>query len=1116
MSNSKDENFVLENLMNSNNDIRKLAENQFESLKQFQNDYLVLYLMNALRQSAQKSNDVRALAAILLRRVLLKDAVSLWPDAQPSTQITVKEELIVGLQTEQNGMIRRKLCDLVGELASGILEDGQWNELFPLLYQWLQSDNCILIENALRILELTSGYVACCLQEQFSTVFVPIFEKTVKHGNVHVRKMALNAWSMLLYSIDSESHRQVFQPIVPLLLESIAIMVHEGNVDDVSECIERLIDVAEAYPLYFKPQLLEYVEFMVSIVRQGQFDDSCRQLALEFLVCIAENAPGMCRKMNNNHFVQSTLPLCFQLMLELEISIESDAMWAATSNPEEEEEEITNYDIGLEALDRLVRAIGPNKGLPCSLQIIDSLLQEPEWLKQHVALMGLSQVLEIVPAEMSILSDIVQRILIHCNPKCHVRVAYAAINALGQLSSDHGPLFQSEFHVDTMPCILRCLSDFSIPRIQSHTAAALINYIDQCDVQILELYMEPLLGCLFSMLQDGSQHVREQAVTAVATIADCSRELFLRFYATFMPVLKTILIECESHDSPLLMGKTIECITLIGCAIGKESFASDAMEVMEYMIRKHHGPIGIDDPQRPYLFQAWTRLCKCFGADFTPYLQYVMPPLLDAATQQAEVELEHYPDVDDVDDDDDMQYAQVNDRCISIRTSVLEDKAMACRMLSCIVADMRESFFPYVEQVTKILAPLVTDSVHADIRTAAISAMPELILCVSRAIPPSNTGNARSPVYQLLDFVVGRLVTAIESEPELELIMTIFQAIKLSIENASVTTVDGLVLDPAVLNVAQLAQLFTAFQNVLGDSLQRRAVRRADSKIAIDLDEEEVEENAEAEMEEQDFQLLLAECIGGLAKSHGSTFYHSFKVAMLPMVLEMSHEYCLPSDRKFALYVIDDILEHVGPDSFELYDVVLPLVIQCMQSDDPSLRQAASYGIGVASKLGGVHFQPHIMSSLRALQVALDDPNRHDQGVELATDNAISAVGLICQHQFSRSSTSKDGSRLFQQWLQYLPLRADAEESVAVTYRICDMIDAKHELLLGHSNENFCRLVQILALSLLEEIPCTAELSNRIVHSLGTLKQRQTHAQLTSAMQCFSILQQTKLSGILI
>ena len=42
----------------------------------------------------------------------------------------------------------------------------------------------------------------------------------------------------------------------------------------------------------------------------------------------------------------------------------------------------------------------------------------------------------------------------------------------------------------------------------------------------------------------------------------------------------------------------------------------------------------------------------------------------------------------------------MGDRKISIRTTVLEEKATACNMLCCYADELKEGFYPYVEQVS--------------------------------------------------------------------------------------------------------------------------------------------------------------------------------------------------------------------------------------------------------------------------------------------------------------------------------------------------------------------------------------------------------------------------------
>ncbi|GLE05418.1 hypothetical protein PINS_up014434 [Pythium insidiosum] len=133
---------------------RNRAEALFAELKT-QSDVTLAGLVQIIH--SQRSDDVRGLAAVLLRRGV--------------------KQLLQVLQTEENRSIRCKVCDTVGELASSILDDGQWDDLIPTLLQWLESPNVTTRETTLRVFEMIAIYLASMLessegdvQAQFETM----------------------------------------------------------------------------------------------------------------------------------------------------------------------------------------------------------------------------------------------------------------------------------------------------------------------------------------------------------------------------------------------------------------------------------------------------------------------------------------------------------------------------------------------------------------------------------------------------------------------------------------------------------------------------------------------------------------------------------------------------------------------------------------------------------------------------------------------------------------------------------------------------------------------------------------------------------------------------------
>jgi HEAT repeat protein len=48
----------------------------------------------------------------------------------------------------------------------------------------------------------------------------------------------------------------------------------------------------------------------------------------------------------------------------------------------------------------------------------------------------------------------------------HPRVRWAAINAIGQMSTDLGPDLQEQYHQRILPSIVRAMDDYQNPRVQ--------------------------------------------------------------------------------------------------------------------------------------------------------------------------------------------------------------------------------------------------------------------------------------------------------------------------------------------------------------------------------------------------------------------------------------------------------------------------------------------------------------------------------------------------------------------------------------------------------------------------------------------------------------------------
>jgi hypothetical protein len=57
---------------------------------------------------------------------------------------------------------------------------------------------------------------------------------------------------------------------------------------------------------------------------------------------------------------------------------------------------------------------------------------------------------------------------------------------------------------------------------------------------------------------------------------------FQGYYDAVMPYLKAILVNATDKTNRMLRAKAIECISLVGMAVGKEKFGQDAKQVLVF------------------------------------------------------------------------------------------------------------------------------------------------------------------------------------------------------------------------------------------------------------------------------------------------------------------------------------------------------------------------------------------------------------------------------------------------------------------------------------------------------------------------------------------------------
>lgn len=442
------------------------------------------HLLGAV-QNPQMTEEARMMAAVLLRRLFSAEFQDFYNPLPPESKEQLKQQVLLTLQQNESPSLRRKICEVVAEVARNLIDDdgnNQWPEFLQFLFQCASAPNVQLQESALRIFSSVPGIFGNQQSQHLQLIKQMLIKYLDPSSDPEVRFQAVRAVGafILLHDKEDDVQRQ-FNDLLPRV-----IMITAESIDqqDDQTLIKLLIDMAESVPKYLRPQLESIFDMCMKVFSSPDVEDSWRHLALEVMVSLSENAPAMVRK-RAEKYVASLIPLVLQMMTDLE----DDEEWSVSDEICEDDTSDNNV-IAESALDRLACGLGGKAVLPHIVNNIPNMLSSPDWKQRHAALMAISAAGEGCHKQMeAMLENIMQGVLKFLMDP-HPRVRYAACNAIGQMATDFAPIFEKKFHEQVIPGLLSLLDDVQNPRVQAHAGAALVNFSEDCPKNILTRYLD--------------------------------------------------------------------------------------------------------------------------------------------------------------------------------------------------------------------------------------------------------------------------------------------------------------------------------------------------------------------------------------------------------------------------------------------------------------------------------------------------------------------------------------------------------------------------------------------------------------------------------------------------
>jgi len=299
-----------------------------------------------------------------------------------------------------------------------------------------------------------------------------------------------------------------------------------------------------------------------------------------------------------------------------------------------------------------------------------------------------------------------------------------------------------------------------------------------------------------------------------------------------------------------------------------------------------------------------------------------------------------------------------------------------------------------------VLLALTDFDANDSIRASSAECLPGLIRCVKKVYGVNENLHNMGKVFTT------NLAKAMLQETETDTLIAQVNAFKDIIDE----------IGKGFMSQQEIQDLGQKTIRIVNKSLERVAENNAADKRWTEEkeeDDEDFDDDDYAMIKEEnnnefDLQFATAELMGILFKTHVeyvADLVASLQTQMLPAAFQSGDQ----KRKKFGLFVLDDMVEHLGPGYFtqEQFGMIVQIICGFCVDKSASLRQASSYGIGIIAQNSGPAFPLYADLCLNSLKQSVEyhmTPKVEDKKVKQtqyhhARDNAIASIGKIIKFQ---------------------------------------------------------------------------------------------------------------------
>ncbi|GJY22951.1 importin-4 [Tanacetum coccineum] len=993
------------------NEARMQAEDQIKRMARDPN--LVVQLVDHI--SSAKTPAVRQLSAVILR----KKITGHWGKLTDDVRDLVKECLIESITTENSPSVRRASANAMSIIAKFAVPSGEWPDLLPFLFQCSESAEEDLREVGLLLFSSFTETTADSFQPYISDLQL-LLVKCIQDEASSVRLAALKAVGAFLESIHDESQVTKFCELIPSVLNYSRQCLASGD-EDISiiafEIFDELIESPSPLPC---ESIKAIVEFSLEISLNTNLQISTRHQAIQIISWLAKYKSN---SLKDQDLIIPILDIMFQLLTE------------ATNN--EDKDDLSPDRAAAEVLDTM--SVNLSKHVfPLALEFASKNSQnvEPKFREASVMVLGLISegCLELIKEKL----EAVLRIVLESLRDPEQIVRGAASYAVGQFAEYLHPEIISHYE-RILPRILASLQDAS-DDVKEKSYYALAAFCENMDEEIIP-FIDPLMENLLASLENNPRTLHETGLSAIGSIASAAPEEFVPYAEKVLALMKTFMVRTNDADLRA-RARATELAGIVAMIAGRERMepilppliqAAISVLLLSYLLitRLEYGEL------RKYTHGFLSNVAELLKDGMIRYLPFVVPLAFYSCN------LDDGPAVDVIESDededvvglgavssDDEAQDEPRVRDISIRTTVLEEKAAATQALGLFARHTKSAYALYLGESLMIM---VNHSayIHEDVRLQAITGLKHILTAAHAILKGQNDGE--SQIKELLDCVMPIYIKTINGDDDKEIAAQACISVAEIIEDFGYDSIES--------HMPRLVESTTVLLRM------KSACQQAESDGNI--------ENCDHAHDE-----LLMEAVTDLlpvfAKAMGSNFEPFFATLFDPL-MEFMKGSSSPQDWTMVVACLAEVAHNMGAPISGYIDPVMPFVLKELASPLATNRRNAAFCLGELCKNGGDCSLKYFSDALYCLYPLLEE-SEPDYAV---TDNAAGALARMIM----ANKNSVSLSQVLPILLSVLPLKEDHDESAPVYNCICNLVlSSNSQMARNEAEAKRCKELAILNL----------------------------------------------------